>query len=58
MQLRSKYIQMQALYEAARKECDTTVAQLQSLSSATEFVKDELQLKTSEVERLETELLQ
>ena len=41
---RSKYNQMQALYESARKERDTAVAQLQSLSSAAELVKDELQL--------------
>jgi hypothetical protein len=57
-QLCSKYNEMQALYEAARKERDTAVAQLQSLSSAAELVKDELQLKTSEVERLEKELLE
>jgi hypothetical protein len=29
---------MQALYEAAREERDTAVAQLQSLSGAAEFV--------------------
>lgn len=52
------YNEMQALYEAARKERDTAVAQLQSLSGAAELVKDELQLKTSEVERLEKELLE
>ena len=57
-QLRSKYNEMQALYEAARKERDTTVAQSQSVSSAADLVKDELQLKTSEVERLEKELLE
>jgi len=55
-ELRSKHTETHALLEAACKERDAAVAQVPSLRSAAEFAKDQLQLKTSELARLDKEL--